>query len=56
MIEPFSVITQELLDRAQRAIDRSIALRQLCGDQLAYAKQRMVELEKMMRDQLNNHK
>jgi len=40
MPDPFSVETQNLLDRAQRAIDEAVRLRHLIRDQIEEAERR----------------
>jgi hypothetical protein len=45
MAQPFSDETQELLDRAQRAIDRSILLREHTQQCIAEAKRRLFQIE-----------
>lgn len=45
MAQPFSSETLELLDRAQRAIDGSIRLRQECDDAIRKAQKYQLEFE-----------
>ena len=49
MPDRFSPETQKLLDRAQRAIEDAISLRENTRDQIASAKQQRLLLELMLR-------